>query len=171
MIAATEWPTVRRPVSGFNAERTMERLLELLNRVREKKLVSGRFRGLVHVAIGRTIKADDGSVVSSGTTWRELSHLLKAAKYDKEIVRELGADPDQISPRDRERFWYSAIAVARPDSAEALAEADLLIEQLAPLGYTVGPPPPSLSGSTKPVEASKSKEDTSKGTRSAKKGT
>lgn len=148
----------------------MERLLELLIRVREKKLVSGHFRGLVHIAIGRIIKADDGSVISSGVTWRELSHLLKAAKFDKEIVRELGADPDQISPRDRERFWYSAIAVARPDSAEALAEAELLIEQLAPLGYTVGPPPPSLSGSNIPVPAPKAKEDTSKASKPKKKG-
>ena len=149
----------------------MDRLLELLNRVREKQLVTGRFRGLMHIAIGRTIKADDGSVISSGTTWRELSQLLKAAKFDKELVRELGADPDEISPRDRERFWYSAIAFARPDSAEALAEADLLVEQLAPLGYTVGPPPPSLAASALPVPTPKSKADASKGKRSAKKGT
>lgn len=149
----------------------MDRLLELLNRVREKQLVSGRFRGLVHIAIGRTIKADDGTVVSSGTTWRELSHHLKAAKFDKELIRELGADPDEISPRDRERFWYSAISLARPDSAEAMAEATLLVEQLAALGYTVSPPPPSLTASALPVPTPKSNEDSSKRHRSSKKRT
>ena len=170
MTALTDCPPDSRPVLGIYAERTMDRLLELLNRVREKQLVSGRFRGLVHIAIGRTVKADDGSIISSGTTWRELSQLLKSAKYDQEIVRELGTDPDDISPRDRERFWYSAIAVARPDSAEALAEADLLVEQLAPLGYTVGPPPPNLIATSLPVP-SKPKENAAKGKRSAKKGT
>jgi hypothetical protein len=149
----------------------MDRLLEMLTRVREKQLVSGRFRGLVHIAIGRTIKADDGTIVSAGVTWRELSHLLKAAKFDKEIVRELGADPDEISPRDRERFWYSAIAVARPDSAEALAEADLLVEQLAPLGYTVGPPPPGLTASPLPTSTTKPPATAAKGKRPAKKST
>lgn len=149
----------------------MDRLLEMLNRVREKQMVSGHFRGLVHIAIGRTIKADDGTVISAGTTWRELSHLLKAAKFDKEIVREMGADPDEISPRDRERFWYSAIALARPDSADALAEADLLVDQLAALGFTVGPPPAGLTVSAQPAPKSKSSATSSKGKRSPKKST
>jgi hypothetical protein len=124
----------------------MERLMELLDRVRRDNWASGNLRGCLHVLIGRTIKTADGETVSIGTTWRDLSHHLKACKLDKELVRELGADPDEISPRDRERFWYSAIALARPDSAEAIAEADAFIAKITAAGYQVGPLPSGLSG-------------------------
>lgn len=147
----------------------MERLLEFLVRVRDHKLVSGHFRGLVHIAIGRTIKVDDGTVISTGTTWRELSQLLKTAKFDKDVVRELGADPDEISPRDRERFWYSAIALAHPDSFEAVAEADQLVDPLASLGYTVGPPPPGMAASALPAPVPKAKQDPASTKRAVKK--
>ena len=138
-------PASRRSVDGIPTERAMDRLQEFLERVREHQLANGRFRGLLHIAIGRTIKSDDGTVISAGTTWRNLSHILKSAKFDKELVRDLGADPDEISPRDRERFWYSAIALARPDSLEAIAEAEQLTPLLAPLGYAIGPAPIGLA--------------------------
>ena len=76
---------------------------------RTEHLVAGHFRGFLHVAIGRTVTAADGTVVSAGTTWRELANLLKLLKFDTELVRELGADPDTLSPRDRDRFWFAAI--------------------------------------------------------------
>jgi hypothetical protein len=125
----------------------MERLMDLLERVRRENWAAGNLRGCLHVLIGRTIKTADGETVSVGNTWRDLSHHLKAAKLDKELVRELGADPDDISPRDRERFWYSAIAIARPDSPEAIAEADQFIAKIAAAGYQVGPLPAGLSSS------------------------
>ena len=148
MIMPAPGVDIRRHETGrYRAEHTMDRLQEFLERVRENGLTAGRLRGILHIAIGRTIKADDGTVISAGTTWRILSHQLKVAKFDRELVRQLGADPDEISPRDRERFWYSAIALARPDSAEAIAEADALIPLLAPLGYSAGPLPTGFAAS------------------------
>ena len=73
-------------------------------------------------------------LVSAGVTWRELAALLKALRFEKELVAEIGADPEELSPRDRQRFWYSAIALARPDCPEALAEAERLAAAVKPLG-------------------------------------
>ncbi len=104
-------------------------------------LADGRLRGVFHIAIGRRVTATDGTVLSTGATWRELAALLKALKFDKEWGRKMGADPDTVAPRDREKFWYHAIALARVDSAEARAEAEELAAYLRPLGWIVGPPP------------------------------
>ena len=135
----------------------MDRLQEFLERIQQNGLAAGKLRGILHIAIGRTIKSDDGTVVSTGTTWRLLSNQLKMAKFDKELVRQLNAEPDEISPRDRERFWYSVIALARPDSTESIAEAEALIPLLAPLGYTVGPLPVGFAASPPaPVKPPKS---------------
>ncbi|MFO0938771.1 MAG: hypothetical protein U0798_19890 [Gemmataceae bacterium] len=125
----------------------MDRLLEFLERVQQNGLIAGKLRGVLHIAIGRVIKTEDGTVISSGTTWRVLSNQLKAAKIDKELVRQIHPEPDEISPRDRERFWYSVIALARPDSSESIAEAEALIPLLAPLGYTVGALPVGFTAS------------------------
>ena len=158
MIMPAPGVDIRRHDAGeYRAEHSMDRLQEFLERVRDHGLAVGKFRGILHVAIGRTVKVDDGTVISTGTTWRLLSHLLKAAKFDKELVRQLNVDPDEISPRDRERFWYSAIALARPDSTEAIAEAEVLIPLLAPLGYSVGPLPSGFAASLPPAASSKTK--------------
>lgn len=128
----------------------MERLTELLEKIRKDDLANGHLRGCLHVLIGRTIKTSEGETVSLGNTWRDLSQSLKLAKFNKELVRELGADPETISPRDRERFWYSAIALARPDTAEAIADAEAFIPKLTTLGYQIGPLPTGLIG-TQPI--------------------
>ncbi len=117
----------------------MEGTLRLLEVVRDRKLSSGALRGLFHIAIGRTVTAPDGSIVSGGVTWRELATLLKDAKYDKELVREFGADPDGLAPKDREKMWYHAIGLAKVDSAVARTQADKLAAALKPLGFIVGP--------------------------------
>ena len=90
----------------------MDSLRELLDAVREKDIVQGRFRGLLHILVGRRITRQDGTVVSAGMTWRDLSSLLKRLRWDREGVRELGIDPATLAPRDRERFWYAAISRA-----------------------------------------------------------
>lgn len=126
------------------SESGMDGLRKMLEAVQDAGLVAGHLRGLFHVCIGRKITATGDAVVSNGVTWRELANLLKIARFDTELVREVGADPEELSPRDRQRFWYGAIALARPDSAEAIADGQLFATLIEPLGYRVGPPPAGL---------------------------
>jgi hypothetical protein len=150
----------------------MDGIRELLEAIRDRGLAPGHFRAILHIAIGRKVSRTDGTVVSLGLTWREVAGLLKQLRYDRELVREIGADPDTLSPRDRERFWYAAIAATRVDSLEAVAEADRFAARLKDLGYTVGPsplssippPPPSAhpTPEPKPKPAAKDKDDKGK---------
>jgi hypothetical protein len=114
---------------------------ELLDHLKDRGTATGNFLGLLHVLIGRRIVKADGTVVSAGFTWRELAALLKKVRWDKEAVRELGLDPKDLPPRDRERYWYTAIAQARVDSAAASEAGDRLAELMTKSGYAVGPPP------------------------------
>ena len=54
---------------------------------------------------------------------------------------ELGLDPSKLPPRDREKYWYTAIAQAQVDSDAATAAGNRLAEKLQEVGYVVGPPP------------------------------
>ena len=119
----------------------MDGIRDLLTAARDHGLLAGHFRGLLHIAIGRKVTRPDGTVVSVGVTWRALASELKAQRFDPELVREYGADPEALAARDRERFWYAAITAARVDSPEAVAEAEKLIPLLRPHGFLVGPPP------------------------------
>jgi hypothetical protein len=123
----------------------MDGIRDLLEAARASGLVAGRLRGLLHVAIGRTVTRPDGTRLSAGVTWRELAGLFKALRFDPELGREVGADPDTLSPRDRERYWYAVIALARPDGPEALAQAEQLVGPLKDLGFVVAPPPAGLA--------------------------
>ena len=98
----------------------------VLELIRDRGLVAGRLRGFFHLVIGRTLSRGDGTILSTGVTWRELSQLLKLLKFDRDLVKELDADPDSISPKDREKFWYVAISLAKVDSAQARREAEEL---------------------------------------------
>jgi len=115
----------------------MDGVREFLDAVRHHQLVEGHFRGLLHLVIGRTISRRDGIVLSRGVTWRQLAEVLKLLRWDRDLVREFGLNPDDLPPRDRQRFWYSAIAGARIDMNEARAEADKLVPLVAKLGYVV----------------------------------
>lgn len=119
----------------------MDSLRELLETVRARDAVQGRFRGLLHILVGRRITSADGTSISSGMTWRDVAALLKRLRWDRETVRELGLDPANLPPRDRERYWYTAIARAGIDSPEAVADADQLVQSFQDLGYSVGPAP------------------------------
>lgn len=119
----------------------MEGLREFLEKVRQNQLVRGHLRALLHVAIGRRIARADGTVLSTGVTWRQLSELLRVIRWDKELVRELGLNPDDLPPRDRQRYWYAAIVAAHVDTAEARERGDEYARLVAPLGYVVGPAP------------------------------
>jgi hypothetical protein len=122
----------------------MDGLREFLEAVHQQGLVARHLRGLFHVAIGRRITRTDGTPVSSGVTWRELAGLLKTLRFDKELGAEVGADPEHLSPRDRQRYWYSVIALARPDSSQSLAEAEELAAAVRKLGFVIGPRPGPL---------------------------
>ena len=74
-------------------------------------------------------------------TWRAAADLLRRTRWPIEPVRELGVDPDSLPPRDRQRFWFGAIAAAGVDSAEAAAAGDVLAAAVQPLGFVIGPAP------------------------------
>jgi hypothetical protein len=110
---------------------------EFLDDLKEKGLARGNFLGLLHVLIGRRIEKADGTLISVGLTWREAAAWLKKVRWDKEAVRELGVDPAGLPPRDRERYWYTAIARARVDSPAAIDAGGRLAAAVAPAGYLV----------------------------------
>jgi hypothetical protein len=119
----------------------MEGLREFLEKVRQNHLTRGHFRALLHVVIGRKIARADGTVLSTGVTWRQLADLLRIIRWDKELVRELGLNPDDLPPRDRQRYWYAAIVAARVDAPDARDLGDAFARLVAPLGFVVGPAP------------------------------
>lgn len=126
----------------------MDDVRVLLETIAEKGLAAGRLRGVFNLLIGRRVAKADGTAVSAGLTWRQLASVLKVAKFDKELVRELDADPDVLAPRDREKMWYVAIGLARVDSLEAISQADQLVPLLKPLGYVVGQSPTTISSAS-----------------------
>jgi hypothetical protein len=119
----------------------MDELREFLNTVNARGLARGNLLGLLHVLIGRRIRKADGTPVSSGLTWREAAAQLKRSRWERDAVIEIGLDPTELPPRDRERFWYTAIARASVDSAKAVAAGDRLSLALHDLGYEIGPGP------------------------------
>ena len=121
----------------------MDRLIEFLETLRRHQLVRGQFRAILHVVIGRSIRCTDGELVSSGVTWRELAKIFQAIRWDKELVREVGLIPDDLPPRDRQRYWYTAISAAKVTTPEARALGDQFTHLVVPLGYAVGPAPGS----------------------------
>ncbi len=121
----------------------MDQLRDFLEAVRKQGAAGGNLRGLLHVLIGRRINQADGTLVSGGMTWRELAAVLKKHRWDREAVRELGLEPDDLPPRDREKFWYVAISQANVGSNEASAGGDELARAVKPLGYVVGGAPGS----------------------------
>jgi hypothetical protein len=122
----------------------MDRLREFLEAVGSRGVARGNLRGLLNVLIGRRLTAADGAEVSAGLTWREAAALLKRVRWDREGVRELGLDPAALPPRDRQRYWYSAIAQAGVSTPAAGEAGDQLVEPLRELGYVVGPAPRAM---------------------------
>src|SRR5436190_14582314 len=137
-------------VADSGRSHRMDGIRDLLETARTNGLVAGRFRGLLHIAIGRTVTKPDGTKLSAGLTWREVAALLKNLRFDPELGREVGADPDTLSPRDRERYWYAVIAMARVDRPEAVAEAEKLIAPLKEHGYVVAPAPGGITPAPAP---------------------
>lgn len=119
----------------------MDAVTELFETIRAKKLSQGKFRGFLHVLIGRRVTGPAGEVVTSGMTFRDLAATLKKLRWEPEDVRELGIDPNSLPPRDRQRYWFMAICQARVDGETASSEADQLTKLLHAEGYKVSPAP------------------------------
>ena len=133
----------------------MDGIRAFFEAVKAHGLVAGRLRGLFHIAIGRRIITTDGVIVSNGITWRDLATLLKDLRFDKNLAAEVGADPDELSPRDRQRFWYSVISIAGVNGPQAMKEAEQIIAKVGPLGYVIGPAPSGATEPPKPPPAKK----------------
>ena len=108
----------------------MDGFPEFLDVLKEGKHAEGNLLGLLNVLIGRRIETADGQVISAGLTWRALAGWLKKARWDKDAVRELRLEPKDLPPRDREKFWYAAIAQAQVSSARAAEAGDRFAEVL-----------------------------------------
>ena len=120
----------------------MDTMSILFDELKKSDLTQGNFLGFLHVLIGRTItRAAEKATISKGLGWREMAAWLKKTRWDPEAVRELGLDPDSLPPRDRLRYWYSAIMQAKVDGAEATAAGDRFAAILKERGYEVGPAP------------------------------
>lgn len=117
----------------------MDGLNELLTKLHRQLPPGVTFIGLLNVLIGRKILNSQGQVISSGLTWRTAAVWLKRVRWDRDAVRDLGLDPRNLAPRDRERFWYGAIAHAQVDSPVARRAGDQAAVALAQLGYRVDP--------------------------------
>jgi hypothetical protein len=116
----------------------MDALTSLLDELKKSGAAQGHFLGFLHIVIGRKItQKKGGKVISAGVTWRELSTRLQKVRWPAEAARELGLDPDTLPPRDRERYWYSAITRAQVHTPEAQAAGDKFAAVLKKRGYEV----------------------------------
>jgi hypothetical protein len=119
----------------------MSALYDFLEETKRTGRAAGNLLGLLHVLIGRRLVRSDGAVISVGLTWREVASALKKVRWEKSAVSELGLVPAALPPRDRERYWYVAIARARVDSAQAIEAGNRLAEVLQAAGYVVSTSP------------------------------
>jgi hypothetical protein len=119
----------------------MDVLREFLADLKRHGYARGNFLGLLNVLIGRQIRAADGTIISSGLTWRATADLLKRVRWNPQAVCELGLDPSTLPPRNRQRYWYQAIAQARVDSQAATEAGDRLALVLRSAGYVVAAAP------------------------------
>jgi hypothetical protein len=119
----------------------MDVVRQFLDDLKRRQLAAGTFLGLLHLLIGRRLAKADGTLIANGMTWRDAAALLKKVRWDKQAVTELGLDPATLPPRDRQRYWYTAIAQAQVDSEQARQAGDRLAELLGNAGYTVGASP------------------------------
>ena len=95
----------------------MDALPRFVEEIKRNGWARQHLEGFLHVLIGRRIKrVADGAVVSTGVSWRELAAALKKVRWDPDAVGELGFEPKQLPPRDRERYWYTLITKAQLDS-------------------------------------------------------
>jgi hypothetical protein len=116
-------------------------LREFLDELKSHGHAEGDFLGLLHILIGRRLARKDGTVITQGLAWRDVATWLKKMRWEKDAVLELGLKPEDLPPRDRERYWYTVISRANVDSPAAALAADALAAKLVALGYVVSSTP------------------------------
>jgi hypothetical protein len=87
----------------------MEGLRIYLQTVREKGYMQERLPAVLYIAIAGRVTAGP-TLLSAGSTWREVSEILKKLRIDKAWVTQLEVDPKALPARDRAKYWYTAIA-------------------------------------------------------------
>ena len=117
----------------------MDGLRQFLEAARTHKLAQGNLRGILTIAVGGRISRG-GQLLSAGSTWRGLADLLKALRWDKNQIAELGIDPKTLPPRDRTKYWYQAIVKADLDSPEAMQHAGALKAKFEAVGFEIALP-------------------------------
>lgn len=118
----------------------MDRLRDLLIRIKREGHAEGNFLGFLNVLVGSRIEDDKGELISRGLSWRSLAALLKKIRWDKNAALELKVDMARLVPRDRERFWYQVISQAALDSPGGRESGSRFAEKLRALGYRIGGP-------------------------------
>lgn len=116
----------------------MDALTAFLENPRIKPHLHDHFLGLLHILIGRRVLDPQGNVISRGMTFRDTAAFLKKVRWDPDVVKQLGIDPDSLPLRDRQRYWFSAICQAKVDGAAAAASADHLAALLRGEGFDIG---------------------------------
>jgi hypothetical protein len=116
----------------------MDALTSLLDDLKKSGAAQGHFLGFLQVVIGRKItQKKGGKLVSAGVTWRELANRLQKVRWPADAVREFGLDPESLPPRDRERYWYTAITRAQVHTDEAKQAGDRFVTVLKKRGFEV----------------------------------
>ena len=116
---------------------SIESLEGFLLRLRPQTFPQECFLGFLHVLISGALVDDMGGRPFPGQSWRDLASVLKKVRWDPTMVRQMGIDPAVLPPRDRERFWYQAICMAKIDSLDAKRSAVKLKGWLDKFGYKV----------------------------------
>ena len=118
----------------------MDGLQALFELLMKKDLTKDHFLGFINILIGRRIALEDGTTISQGRSWRDVATWLRKTRWDPDDARELGQDPQTLPPRDRQRYWFTAIALAHIDSPGAREAGDRFAEILSKHGYQVSGP-------------------------------
>ena len=120
-------------------EKTRDGLRLFLDAVQRHKLAAGHLRAILVIAVGGRIEFE-GQTLSQGTTWRDLADLLKKLRWDKLQVGELGLNVKDLPPRDRGKYWYSAMSRADLGSGESSKAAAKLLPALEKIGFKIALP-------------------------------
>ena len=116
----------------------MEALATLLDHIKKQGLATGNVLGFFHVLIGRHMQRGRTAKSSPPACPRaKLYELAQEGPLGHQPGHRAEYEAEELPPKDRQRFWYGAIAKAGVDSAAAAKAGDLFGRKLEALGYQV----------------------------------